>query len=508
MRAEYQLRGRHSRLVIGARGAVAAAHPLACGAAGQVLARGGSAVDAAIAAQAVICVVMPQAAGLGGDMLALVHQPDGAIIAINGTGATPRASLAPNRHTGGGSVTTPGLVDAWTSCHQRWGQLPLSAVLRPAMNLARNGLVVDADLRAAVAAQRQRLMLGGGDRWDLVGAGVQAIWRQRALADLLADIGVDGADAFYRGPMAVAIADATFRTGGALTAADLDAHSTIIQAPIEVGWNGGVVHVQPPVSQGVLLAMILQHLDRATDQGGPNEPGADSEIPNPADDRFDHLLVELTEAVFRFRSACGRGADLLTETLPVNRERASRRGGPRAYLHTAGVATADSQGMVVSSLISVFDDFGSAVFVPEGGFTLNNRAAGFTDGENTAGPGKRPIHTLAPMLSIAADGDVLALATPGADGQIQTLLQVLAAQRFAGADLGEAIAAPRWRSEGGSLRIESDHPAAVGLQARGHDVHLRPPGDPLFGAVVAAGLTDSRPFAAADWRRQVWSGVT
>ena len=187
----------------------------------------------------------------------------------------------------------------------------------------------------------------------------------------------------------------------------------------------------------------------------------------------------------------------------MNPERASRRGGPRAYLHTAGVATADRHGMVVSSLISVFDDFGSAVFVPEAGIVLNNRAASFTDGDNAPAPGKRPVHTLAPALLEQGVGSILALATPGADGQVQTLLQVLSHLRYTGQDLALGLAAPRGRSESGQLLIEAGHHATAELRRRGHDVIERAPGDAVFGGVVAAGFTGGAPYAAADWRRAI-----
>jgi gamma-glutamyltranspeptidase/glutathione hydrolase len=197
---------------------------------------------------------------------------------------------------------------------------------------------------------------------------------------------------------------------------------------------------------------------------------------------------------------------LLKEALPVDLDRAGRRGGPRAYLHTAGVAVADRYGTVVSSLVSVFDDFGSGVFVPEGGFILNNRAGGFTRAPNEAAPGKRPVHTLAPILVETPRGP-LALATPGADGQIQTLLQVLGRAFDEGLDLASAIACPRWRSESGKLLIEADHSGAEDLRALGHEVEPLEAGHMKFGAVVCAGYLDEAPVAVADWRREAWAAV-
>jgi gamma-glutamyltranspeptidase/glutathione hydrolase len=162
--------------------------------------------------------------------------------------------------------------------------------------------------------------------------------------------------------------------------------------------------------------------------------------------------------------------DLLAEALHVDRARASGSGGPRSYLHTAGVAVADADGTVVSSLVSVFDDFGSGVLVPELGIVLGNRAAGFTDGANAPGPGRYPVHTLAPAMLLLQDGGVLALATPGADGQVQTLLQVLAGLRYDEETLLGALGRPRWRSEDGRLLVEAGHPATGRLRELGHDV--------------------------------------
>jgi gamma-glutamyltranspeptidase/glutathione hydrolase len=161
---------------------------------------------------------------------------------------------------------------------------------------------------------------------------------------------------------------------------------------------------------------------------------------------------------------------------------------------------------VVSSLVSVFDDFGSAVFVPELGVMLNNRAGGFTTGANAAAAGKRPVHTLAPTLLDTPQG-VLALATPGADGQVQTLLQVLIGIQREGLDLACAIARPRWRSENGQLLIEQSHPGIERLRALGHRVEPLPDGDVRFGAVVCAGRIDETPVAIADWRRETSAGV-
>ncbi len=478
----------------GTGGAAATAHPLATEAAVAALSDGGSAVDAAVCAQAVLCVTSPHACGVGGDVLALVHEPGGRVRAVNGTGRS--AAGADDRlHTqGGASVTVPGIVDGWWQLHERWGRLPWRRVLAPALDLAAGGTVVDDDLARSAETHRARLERGGGAGWSLLQR--PGRWLQPELADLLERVADAGPAGFYGGEVAAALVAAVRADGGALDAADLTAHRTDLPEPVSVPWQDGAMHVQPPSSQGVLLALALDVVERRLPAeavallGGPGR---------------EHLLVEVTQAAFAHRDDCADPAAVLEAEVAVDVDRASRRGGPRAYLHTAGVATVDSAGMVVSSLVSVFDDFGSGTFVPRFGFALNNRAGGFTAGANRPRPSARPVHTLAPSLHLGPAG-ALGMATPGADGQVQTLLQVLARRRYDDAGLPDAVAAPRWRSEDGALLVESDHPAAEDLRARGHDVVPLRPGDDRFGAVVAvtAGPEDSTTgtTAVADWRRR------
>jgi gamma-glutamyltranspeptidase/glutathione hydrolase len=471
-------------------GAVSAAHPLAVAAGQDMLRSGGTAADAAIAAQAILCVVMPNACSLGGDMLAVVHAPGSAQLAINGTGAAP-SRLERVSNDGPNSITVPGIVDAWCTLSKRHGRLPLSRVLEPAVRLAGSGVSVSGDLSRALAAHRARLQLGGADGWSFFDQRVGVLIHQPQLAAILQRIGTQGRSAFYEGPAAQAIAQAVRSLDGTLSEADLAAHETIVATPVETAWDDIRVATQPPMSQGVLLNMAIAAMSRLGDF-----PAALN----------DHVAVELTEAAFAFRANVGEGAALLSHELPIDLKRASHRGGPRAYLHTAGVAAADAEGRVISSLVSVFDDFGSCVFVPELGFTLNNRAGGFTEGANAAAPGKRPVHTLAPAMVTTPQG-VLALATPGADGQVQTLLQVLVAIHREQLDLAQAIARPRWRSEDGALLIEQSHPAIASLAALGHRVNPIADGDVRFGALVCAGWIDGQPVAGADWRRETTAGV-
>jgi gamma-glutamyltranspeptidase/glutathione hydrolase len=480
-----------SRPVLRGRfGAVATAHPLAVAAGQELLIAGGSAADAAIAAQAALCVIMPNACGLGGDMLALVHAPGSSMLAINGTGCAPLA-LTRALDDGPLSITVPGIVDAWCTLSQQHGRVPLARALGPAVRLARAGLRVSSAFAATLAQHRDRLLRGAASSWALFDAPAGALIRQPELAALLEHVGADGRAAFYQGANARHIAESIGALGGDLGEEDLAAHATVTAAPIDTPWGDLVIHTQPPMTQGILLNLSVQALSR---MGELESPSA------------DHAAIEFTNAAFAYRDDVATGAALLAHELTIDVARASNRGGPRAYLHTAGVACADAEGRVVSSLVSVFDDFGSCVFVPQLGITLNNRAGGFTAGANAPGPGKRPVHTLAPCMLATPQG-MLALATPGADGQVQTLLQVLKGLRIEGLDLSTAIARPRWRSENGGLLIEQSHPHVELLLALGHRITRCVDGDARFGAVVSAGYLDAEPIAAADWRRETSAGV-
>jgi gamma-glutamyltranspeptidase/glutathione hydrolase len=476
--------------LFGNKGTVSAAHPLAVSAGLGILSAGGSAVDAVIAGQAVLCVLDPEDCSVGGDALTLVRMPDGAVTAVNGTGAAPHMMAGVN-NDGGSSVTVPGVVDAWETMNRRWGRLPLATVLAPALDIARDGFRVGLRLPVVSSQHAARLLRGGASGWAVLDTASGGILRQPALAALLQDIGVRGGVAFYEGQIAEAIAAAVRKAGGMLEIEDLARHRTVVTKPVTTRWRGCMVHVQPPVSQGVLLSMALAGEERLA----PLRP-----------DQRDHALVELTESAFAYRDQCGKGSALLGHPLHVDLDKASRRGGPRAYLHTAGVAASDASGMTVSSLVSIFDSFGSGVFVPEGGFTLNNRAAGFTSAPNEAAGGKRPIHTLAPVIVETVDTCV-AMATPGADGQIQTLLQVLVGLFVEGVDLATAIARPRWRSENSRLLVENTHAYLERLSAFGHEVVPTADGDLRFGAIVCAGMQHGRPFCCADWRRETWASV-
>jgi gamma-glutamyltranspeptidase/glutathione hydrolase len=490
--------GRARPLLRGGRGTVSCGHPLAASAGAAMLAGGGTAADAAVAAGAVLCVVLPDACGLGGDALALVRAADGSELAYNGSGAAPAALAGMIPPDGAGAAAVPGAIAALAELHARHGSLPWPAVLAPAVRIAREGMPLSDSLRAAIERHRPRIERGAVG-WTLLeprppGGRVS----QPELAALLARIAEEGPAALYRGAMAEAIAGAAGVDGGALAPADLREHRTPVLAPVVRERLGARISAQPPVSQALLVLTALAALERSDPRAGA--------------DRVHHL-VEALEGAFAHRDAIGSstGAEALADAVvEIDPVRAQRRGGPRSGAHTTAVATADSDGLVVSMLLSVFAVFGSATLVAAGGFLLNDRLHGFTAAENRAAPGRRPVHTLSPLL--VANGDrAFALCTPGADGQVQTLSQILVAHLLDGASLPAALAAPRFRSGDGTLLVEADYDADVvdELVRRGHQLARLPSGDGQFGAAACAGIDreTGTAFATTDPRAEVWGAA-
>jgi gamma-glutamyltranspeptidase/glutathione hydrolase len=489
--------------VRGALGAVACGHPLAASVGVEIFRQGGVAVDAAAATAAALWVLMPEACGLGGDAFMLVRTADGEVTAVNGSGAAGAAVKPPLDNEGAATAAVPGAVAGVCDAHARFGRLPLEQVLAPAIGLAGGGFPIGGGLLRTIADQRE-LLERGASGWVFLGPDLRpgALVRQPLLAGVLQRIGRQGPKAFYEGHCADALARAVGAAGGSLAAPDLAAHTTVVRPPLSSPFRGFEVTVQPPVSQALIALRALQALERS---------GADTRAGRA------HVAVEAIGAAFEDRheiAADGAGERLVAEPLEIDPELPARRlTGPTGGLHTTAVAAAGADGQVVSMLVSVFDLFGCGVLVPECGFVLNDRLAGCSShpsSPNAVAPGRRPVHTLSPAM-LSDDTRAVAICTPGADGQVQTLVQLIDAIATDGHNLPRALDRPRWRSSDGRLAIESDYDAEemAELERRGHDLVPLPPGSPNFGAAVAAGH-DSRtgtPFAASDTRGGAWAAA-
>ncbi|HHC07978.1 MAG TPA: hypothetical protein ENK55_04600 [Actinobacteria bacterium] len=479
------------RAVTGGRTAVAVTpHVLASDAAIATIGAGGTAVDGAVAANAVLGVVAPETCGPGGDLFALVHvDGDAQPRALNasgraGTGTTPDALATleeiPIDHPA--AITVPGAVDGWLALLDRFGNLDLEAVLAPAIELAEAGFPVSPELARALARLADSLVdqpssdeLYPEGRPPAAGANL----RRPRLAATLRRIAAEGRAGFYAGPVAAGIVEAA---EGIVTFDDLARPQAEWVEPIAADLFGLRCWTLPPNSQGYLPPAplwVFSHLDPPRD---------------PHDPRYHHLLVEAYRAVAAERDAVVADPDraplapddlldpgrLAAFARRVRRDRVVVHPSPRPTPGgTAYLCVWDGRGMGVSYIQSNYHGIGARRSAGGTGVWLHDRGAGFvlTPGHpNRWTPGRRPLHTLSPTLWTEGDRLRLLLGTRGGDHQPQLLAQVAAHLLHAGLDLEAAQAAPRWvldrfgpRSPS-SLRYESrlDEAVVDGLVELGH----------------------------------------
>ena len=453
--------------VAGTRGVASSAHPYATQAAIQVLERGGSAVDAAIAAGAVLTVVMPWAGQLGGDCFFLVAEPDGIVSAVNGSGAAPMAATLGAYQEKGAipgsgwwATTVPGMVHGWQTAHSRWGKTDWGALFDAATHYAANGMVMTSSLQARITGNKEqwsqfpetaRTFLPGGSP-----PAVGSVFRQPDLAGSLRAIAGDGPDTFYTGEIARKIVAASEADGGLFSEDDLRNHTTPTPPPISISYRGTTIYEQPPVTQGIVLLMALGTLEEAN-YSQYAQGGADSV----------HLQVEATKLGFVDRLA--NLGDPEHVSVPVDtmlsaeanarraaaidlKQRLDQFGQLPAHADTTSLVVADGEGRVVTYIHSLYT--GSGVVVPGTGIMMNSRLLGFSldpDSPNVLAGGKRPVHTLNAVLVKRGD-EVIGVCTPGANLQVQHNLQVLTNMLDHDMEMQDAVDAPRW-SMGDQLEI-------------------------------------------------------
>ena len=517
--------------VFGADGVVATPHYLASLAAVNALRDGGSAVDAALAANFVLAVVWPHMCGPGGDLFAQVWSPrDNSLFALNASGRAGSAMNAqayrdqglnamPQR--GPLTVTVPGAVAGWFTLHARWGRLDMQRLVRDAVHAARDGFRTTPFTGAAIAANADLLRKhGGGADVFLPNGRLPAPGDRLVQADLAATfntIAREGPHAFYAGEIAERIVDYLAARGGKLAGPDLSSQNAEWVDPIAVDYRGARVHQVPPNSQGIALLEILNML-------------SDVDLARLDVQERIHQLVERKKLALADRDAAV--ADPACADLPISQliepSYAARRAchvAARAAEHapaalrpddgdTVYLCAADRDGMVVSLIQSLYAAFGSGVHVPGTGITLHNRGFGFvlTPGHpNELAPRKRPMHTLMPGFGLRDGRPWLAFGTRGADGQPQTGLQIVTALLDLGLDLQAAIEAPRWvhsapgdRFPRTALVLESRFAPdiAAQLEQRGHHVLLADPLDTIMGTVQLIQIDEARGcyIAASDPR--------
>jgi gamma-glutamyltranspeptidase/glutathione hydrolase len=382
--------------------AIATPHYLASSAGIAVLTSGGNAVDAAVAANLVLAVVYPHMCGLGGDLFAMVWA-EGELAGLNSSGRlTAGAKLAGDKvpRTGVGSAVVPGAVAGWLALLARYGTRSIAELAQPAIRLAREGCPRAPGLERVTKASAPLLERDGEAARIFLAEGPL---RQPELAAT-----IEGIEGFYGGPVAKN-APAPFAPE------DFTAHRAEWVEPERAAFAGVEVCEMPPNSRGHLALRAIERM----------EP-VDGLMPDDAE--FHLRMIRAIESV--------------TD---------GSAGGDTIYL-----CVRDENGMAVSLNQSLYQAFGSGVVVPGTGVVLNNRAAYFKPHEY--GPGKRPVHTLAPAMALQDGRPRLVFGTMGGDTQIEIHLQLLARMFVAGQDVGEAIAAPRWMHRGGRLVAEAGLP--------------------------------------------------
>jgi gamma-glutamyltranspeptidase/glutathione hydrolase len=494
-----------------ADGVIATPHYLASLAGADVLRDGGSAVDAALAANLVLAVVWPHMCGPGGDLFAQVWSPaDGGLVALNASGragagmtldAYRARGLSSMPQRGVLSVTVPGAVDGWFVLHARWGRLEMQRLVRDAVHYARDGFRLTPFTAAAIAANAELLARSGGGAAVFLPherppvAGERLV--QPDLARTFERLANEGPRALYTGLLGEQVLAFLRANGSQLGPADFAAHTSEWVEPISVEHRGVRVCQVPPNSQGIVLLEMLNML-----------AGLDLAGLEPAE-RI-HQLVERKKLAFADRDAMVADpasgevdtARLLDpawaerRTASIQARQAQPAVGARpASGDTIYLCAADRDGTVVSLIQSLYAGFGSGMHVPGTGITLHNRGFGFTlqpGHPNALAPGKRPLHTLMPGMALRDGQPWLAFGTRGADGQSQTGLQVLTGLLDLGLGLQASLEVPRWvhGAPGGRfprhmLVLESRFSPSVvaDLNARGHDVVLAEAVDPVMGTV-------------------------
>ena len=494
------------------RGAISTSHHLATEAGAAVLAAGGNAVDAALAAAAALCVVYPNNVALGGDLVALVRRPDGEIRFLNATGAAPAAqTLTALREAHGealplrgiDTVTVPGGVCGWNSLHEYGATRPWADHFAAAIRLAEEGFPNSRSVAAALVDDRATLEQDPGARavfypgGEPIAEGAPLV--QPALARTLRRIAAGGSGEFYAGETAERWIAGLQRLGSKITLQDAADYEAYWAEPLEGEYAGLRVLTGPPNTSGFMLLRALEVVAAGIEDPLGAGAGALASAFHDANAiRASHLADQ------RFGGATG--AELVGMAAPAS----PVPGAAKASGDTVGFAAVSDDGWAVSFINSVYWSFGAHILEPETGILFQNRGTSFSldpASPNAFAPGKRPRHTLMPVLVLRGDELAWVPATMGGAAQPQIHTQLLL-RSLAGASPHEATHAPRWMVEEWrgigpvSVMAESDVPAATraALAASGFAVTEVPPRTEDLGHSNVIRVTPDGYEAASDPR--------
>jgi gamma-glutamyltranspeptidase/glutathione hydrolase len=503
-----------------ARGLVVSPHHLASAAGQAVFARGGNALDAAVAAAAAIAVVYPHMNGIGGDTFWLIFDARaGRLLALNAAGrsgggvdlATYRArhGAAIPARGGPAALTVPGAISGWWHAHRHsvehmGSPITWHTLLASAIEHAREGFPPSPSQRRVTAAA---LGLFGDAALDEVRRSLWPIFHpdrlaaerfvQPDLARTLELIAAGGAEEFYRGDLSRRLARAAREAGSPLTLDDLAAHRVDWVAPLRVPYRGGEAASFPPPTQGFAALAILAMLE-----------GFD--LAATPEDEYVHLVVEATKLAFEDRDRYLTDPTVVPVPVehcldPERLARRRRRIGPHAAPLAAGppvegdtiaIVAADADGNAVSLIQSLYHEFGAGIVAGDTGVVLQNRGAFFSldpAHPNRLAPRKQTAHTLIPSMYLVGGRPRLAYGTMGGEGQPQTQAALVTRMLDRGLGPQAAVEAPRWLlgrtwgEETRALRVESRYPPdlVASLARRGHEVRVVDAWSDLMGHAQA-----------------------
>ncbi|MBV1868389.1 MAG: gamma-glutamyltransferase family protein [Marinosulfonomonas sp.] len=521
---DFHLPGRSA--VFATNGMCATSHPLAARTAVRILEDGGNAVDAAIAAAALLGICEPHMTGLGGDCFVLL-KPAGSedIIALNGSGRAPMALRAADMRAKGHlavplggpeAVTIPGAVDAFCRLSADWGKIGLAASLAPAIQYAQEGVPVAPRTAFDWSINQATLQGASRDFFLLNGKppAVGQIFRHPRQADLLKKIAQQGRAAFYEGEVAEDMVSSLNAFGGCHTLDDFAHCSSNYTDPISGTYKGTELVEHPPNGQGataILLANILAQFDLAAmDPFGAQRTHIEAEATKLAYDARDRFVADADYTARLDHMVAPETATALAGLIdPKSVMSISQHMAGSAHKDTVYISVVDKDRMAVSLIYSIFKAFGSGLCSSKYGVLFHNRGTGFTleDGHpNEAAGGKRPMHTIIPSMLRKGGKVTMPFGVMGgayqANGHVRFLTNMVDFEL----NPQNAIDAPRSFAEGNTLNIERGYRDNVvqDLVDLGHQVAV--PNAPIGGAQailidnkngVLLGASDARKDGAA-----------
>jgi gamma-glutamyltranspeptidase/glutathione hydrolase len=499
MARDFSLPGRSA--VRAKNGIITTSHPLATAIGIRILTEGGSAIDAAIAAAALLSVAEPHMTGIGGDCFALVSK-DGStdITAINGSGRAPEAASVDALKAEGineiprhspHAVTIPGAIDAWSRLHERYGKLDWDRLFHPAMAYAADGMAVhdrvarDWEIFAGHIADDA----DAASQYLKSGAPYKTgeVFAHPKLAEAFGRIAKEGRDGFYRGPVAEDMLNKLQAVGGLHQDSDFAGAESYFVAPISAEYKGHTVWECPPNGQGIaalIMIRMIEHFDLA----------AMNDV-----DRV-HVMAECAKIAYRLRDTYVADPDhdsvpvdwLLSDAaiadfaglVDMNKAQPFTGSDFPTHPDTIYLAAVDGNGMAVSFINSLFDSFGAGISTPEYGILLQSRGRAFRVDEehpNRIAGSKRPLNTIIPGMISKGDQLIGPFGVMG--GQYQAAGHAMLISNLVGHDMNpqEALDAPRSFAHEGVLQLEGSYgeDVADALRKRGHDLDY--PSAPIGG---------------------------